>query len=170
MRFWMFRCGKELGWVQMSCIRLTISLFWTMVWVLGTAQNPAWDHRSEAKCISTRGCSNLTLVLDNWRFAIMSQVKDLLLNDHATVLPDYARIEPLSQALGDLYKEFSALKERLQQLTTRFEGVEAFVDEVQSCRRLVIPDQRAEPPVLRNSVDDGRYRSRVVVRRVKKPV
>uniref|UniRef100_A0A8C7WLC3 Si:ch73-127m5.3 n=1 Tax=Oncorhynchus mykiss TaxID=8022 RepID=A0A8C7WLC3_ONCMY len=89
--------------------------------------------------VNTRVCANLTLVLDNWKFAIMTQVKDLLLNDHSTVLPDYGRIPPLSDALGDLYKEFNALKERLGELTTKFEGVEAFVDDVRAGRS---PSQR----------------------------
>uniref|UniRef100_A0A8C7V7K8 Si:ch73-127m5.3 n=1 Tax=Oncorhynchus mykiss TaxID=8022 RepID=A0A8C7V7K8_ONCMY len=96
-------------------------------------------HAIAAEKVNTRVCANLTLVLDNWKFAIMTQVKDLLLNDHSTVLPDYGRIPPLSDALGDLYKEFNALKERLGELTTKFEGVEAFVDDVRAGRS---PSQR----------------------------
>uniref|UniRef100_A0A7N6BNF0 Uncharacterized protein n=1 Tax=Anabas testudineus TaxID=64144 RepID=A0A7N6BNF0_ANATE len=143
-------------------------------------QTPEWDFRNEADRVNTRGCSNLTLVLDNWKYAIITQVKDLLLHDHSTVLPDYGRIQPLSDALGDLYKEFNALKERLVELTSKFEGVEAFVDDVRSGRNPRPPRGEPRPPGLLQpgeaeaSVTDagGRpqgRRSRVVVRRIKKP-
>uniref|UniRef100_A0A667ZIS9 Si:ch73-127m5.3 n=1 Tax=Myripristis murdjan TaxID=586833 RepID=A0A667ZIS9_9TELE len=99
-----------------------------------------------AEKVNPRGCANLTLVLDNWKYAIMTQVKDLLLHDHSTVLPDYGRIQPLSDALGDLYKEFNSLKERLGELTSKFEGVEAFVDDVRSGRSPAPP--RGEPRPL----------------------
>ncbi|KAK2820123.1 hypothetical protein Q5P01_023082 [Channa striata] len=139
-------------------------------------QTAGWDFRSEAERVNTRACANLTLVLDNWKYAIVTQVKDLLLHDHSTVLPDYGRIQPLSAALGDLYKEFNTLKERLAELTTKFDGVEAFVDNVRSGGNPALP--RGQPRPLgslpagseadRGVQPPGR-RSRVVVRRIKKP-
>uniref|UniRef100_A0A8V1AIR8 Uncharacterized protein n=1 Tax=Gallus gallus TaxID=9031 RepID=A0A8V1AIR8_CHICK len=77
-----------------------------------------------------RGCANLTLILDNWRFAITSQLRNLLLFHHHTVLPDYGRIRALSGALDELYEDFSALKEQLGRLSGRFVEVEAFVDQL----------------------------------------
>uniref|UniRef100_A0A665WTQ6 Uncharacterized protein n=1 Tax=Echeneis naucrates TaxID=173247 RepID=A0A665WTQ6_ECHNA len=102
-----------------------------------------------AEGLNSRGCTNLTLVLDNWKYAITTQVKDLLLHDHSTVLPDYGRIQPLSEAVGHLYEELNALKLRLAELTDKFGDVEAFVDDA----------RRGGPP---------RRRTRVVVRRVQK--
>ncbi|KAG8446485.1 hypothetical protein GDO86_014080 [Hymenochirus boettgeri] len=98
-----------------------------------------WDYHLEAEKVNMRGCANLTTVLDNWEFAIMSQFRNILLYDHQTVLPDYGRIKSLSEALDDLYKEFNALKERLGELTTKFEGVEAFVDDMNTGRQMVPP-------------------------------
>ncbi|XP_010785594.1 uncharacterized protein [Notothenia coriiceps] len=138
---------------------------------------PEWDFRNEAEKVNTKACSNLTLVLDNWKYAIMTQVKDLLLHDHSTVLPDYGRIQPLSDALGDLYGEFNALKERLSELTVKFEGVEGFVDDVRSGRKPSQPRGEARPQGWQpgeggaagfNAGGQGRRR-RVVVRRIKKP-
>ncbi|KAB5555747.1 hypothetical protein PHYPO_G00037660 [Pangasianodon hypophthalmus] len=134
---------------------------------LGAAQkNTEWDYRAEAVKVNARGCANLTLVLGNWKYAIMTQVKDLLLNDHSTVLPDYARIGSLSEALSDLYKEFNSLKERLGELTAKFEGVESFVDEVRSGRE---ERPRAEGNVVTSEADTRpRRKTRVVIRRVMK--
>ncbi|TRY99006.1 hypothetical protein DNTS_034816 [Danionella cerebrum] len=111
----------------------------------------------------------------------MTQVKDLLLNDHSAVLPDYARhrttilitincllgikqIHPLSEALHLIYKEFNSLKERLAELTTKFEGIEHFVDEAQS-------DKCLWTRGLNISESEGRsgHRNWVMVRRFKKP-
>uniref|UniRef100_A0AAZ3R054 Uncharacterized protein n=1 Tax=Oncorhynchus tshawytscha TaxID=74940 RepID=A0AAZ3R054_ONCTS len=89
------------------------------------------QHRAGAgrrtEKVNTRGC-----------FTIMNQVKDLLLNDHSSVLPDYG-----SWVYPDLYKEFNALKERLGELTTMFEGVESSVDDMRAGRS---PSPPTAPP------------------------
>lgn len=87
------------------------------------------------------------------------------------------RIQPLSDALGDLYKEFNALKERLAELTAKFDGVEAFVDDVRSGRKPAPPRGEPRPAgslpggeteAAAGARPPGR-RNRVVVRRIKKP-
>ncbi|CAL8305617.1 unnamed protein product [Boreogadus saida] len=172
-------------WLRVLCLGVRMLVLCLMLVTLYAVQaqrkqqSLEWDHRSEAQKVNARGCANLTLVLDNWKYAIMTQVKDLLLHDHNTVLPDYGRIGPLSDALGDLYKEFNALKERLGDLTVKFDDVEAFVDDVRAGRSPTPPRREPRPPagkpVEENATNTeerrrppGR-RTRVVIRRIKKP-
>lgn len=83
----------------------------------------------------------------------------------------FLRIQPLSDALGELYSEFNTLKERLADLTTQFNKVEAFVDGVRTGRK---PDRprgphRPLPGTAEAGAKDARGRApgrRVVVRRV----
>ncbi|XP_067271139.1 uncharacterized protein si:ch211-76l23.4 isoform X2 [Pseudorasbora parva] len=114
-------------------------LFLTMIVVIvcGQRRRPAkeeWNYRDGSEKVSMRGVANLTQVLDDWRFDILNQVKGLLQNDHQSLLPDYSRIQPLSEALDDLYKEFNALKTHLGELTEKFGPLETFIDELKAER------------------------------------
>ncbi|KAJ3600888.1 hypothetical protein NHX12_031862 [Muraenolepis orangiensis] len=111
-----------------------------------TAQK--WKRKAGApeEPLRQQTCSNLTQVLDNWKFAIVTQVKDLLVNDHSAVLPEYSRIRPLSEALADLYKQFNGLKNDLVGLSAKFDQVETFVEDIQSRRSGPPPPSRYPGP------------------------
>ncbi|XP_069037132.1 uncharacterized protein [Lepisosteus oculatus] len=128
------------------CLRLCLLLGLAVV-VLSQKKRPAgeWNYRDGADKVSMRGVANLTEVLDNWRFDILTQMRTLLKNDHQSVLPDYARIQPLSEALDDLFKEFNALKERLGDLSEKFVAIETFIDEVKSGQQASAAQQPAGP-------------------------
>lgn len=162
----------------MEKILLCLLLIFTIGFASKQKREPLeWDYRSEAEKVNMRGCANLTNVLDNWKFAILTQFRNLLLYDHHTVLPDYGRIKSLSEALDDLYKEFNALKERLGELTTKFDGVEAFVDQMNAGRHLPparppstaqessqVPTLKLQPGILSNQGGQTRR-----VKKVKSP-
>ncbi|XP_040927898.1 uncharacterized protein si:ch211-76l23.4 [Betta splendens] len=99
-----------------------------------SASTDEWNYKDGSERVSMRGVANLTQVLDNWRFDILNQMRGLLQNDHQSLLPDYARIQPLSEALDDLYKEFNALKSHLGDLTEKFTAIESFIDEMKAGR------------------------------------
>ncbi|KAM8845622.1 uncharacterized protein AB9W97_000681 isoform 1-T2 [Spinachia spinachia] len=137
---------------------LLLVLVVATVTVLGQKRRPAstststdeWNYRDGSERVNMRGVANLTLILDNWRFDILSQMRGLLQNDHQALLPDYARIQPLSEALDDLYKEFNALKAHLGDLTEKFSAIETFIDEVKADRTNANAAQ-APPPVPRQT-------------------
>lgn len=58
-----------------------------------------------------------------------------------------SRIQPLSEAVRDLYRQFNTLKDELGKLTSKFDGVEAFVDDLKD-GRLALPQRpaRRAPP------------------------
>ncbi|KAI1883991.1 hypothetical protein AGOR_G00221790 [Albula goreensis] len=116
---------------RLSLLVLSVAV----VAVLAQRRRPAkdeWNYRDGSEKVSMRGVANLTQVLDNWRYDILNEMKNMLQNDHQSVLPDYARIQPLSEALDDLYKEFNALKSHLGDLTEKFAAIETFIDEMKA--------------------------------------
>ncbi|XP_067912889.1 uncharacterized protein si:ch211-76l23.4 [Heterodontus francisci] len=95
-------------------------------------QSDEWNYKDGSDKVNMRGVANLTQILDNWRFDILTQMRNMLTNDHQSLLPDYSRIAPLSEALSDLFNEFNALKERLGDLTEKFSALEISVDEMKA--------------------------------------
>ncbi|XP_054464209.1 uncharacterized protein si:dkey-282h22.5 isoform X2 [Anoplopoma fimbria] len=131
---------------MMKGIVVLLCMVVTCVSQKGNQGSSRWDPKEHT---DGQTCSNLTQVLDNWKYAILTQVKDLLINDHASVLPEYNRIQPLSDALGDLYRQFNSLKDELGKLTSKLDGVEGFVDDLKE-GRFALPQRPVQrlPPTI----------------------
>ncbi|XP_069762227.1 uncharacterized protein [Narcine bancroftii] len=114
-------------------LRLVVMSFFLLTMVQSRKRplaSDVWNYRDGSDKVNMRGVANLTEILDNWRFDILTQMRNMLTKDHQSLLPDYARISPLSEALGDLFKEFNSLKEHLGDLTEKFNALEVNVDEI----------------------------------------
>uniref|UniRef100_A0A8C5ENK3 Si:ch211-76l23.4 n=1 Tax=Gouania willdenowi TaxID=441366 RepID=A0A8C5ENK3_GOUWI len=77
-------------------VLLVLMLAVTTVTVVAQRRRPTstsseWNYRDGSEKVNMRNVANLTQVLDDWRFDILSQMRNLLQNEHQSVLPDYAR-------------------------------------------------------------------------------
>ncbi|KAM8824418.1 uncharacterized protein ACB058_020666 [Synchiropus picturatus] len=122
-------------------MEMRLNTFLVLMCMMTSCRSQKWKKtdKNMKELLDTRTCSNLTQVLDNWKFAIMTQVKELLIHDHASVLPEYNRIRPLSDALGELYSHFNSLKTELVQLSAKVDSMEGFMDDLKLGRRAAPP-------------------------------
>ncbi|XP_072348671.1 uncharacterized protein [Scyliorhinus torazame] len=95
-----------------------------------TSQHGRWNYRDGADRVNINGVRSVTRLLDHWGNRIFKHVKDTMISDPQTVLPDYSRIQPLSEALDDLFKEVRALKKRIADLTESLTGLETTFTQV----------------------------------------
>ncbi|XP_078093439.1 uncharacterized protein LOC144509038 isoform X2 [Mustelus asterias] len=89
-----------------------------------------WNYRDGADRVNINGVRSITRLLDHWGNRIFKHVKDTMINKPQDILPDYSRIQPLSEALDDLFKEVQALKTRVTDLTTMLTGLEKIFTQV----------------------------------------
>uniref|UniRef100_UPI00398E38F2 uncharacterized protein n=1 Tax=Pristiophorus japonicus TaxID=55135 RepID=UPI00398E38F2 len=95
-----------------------------------TSEHWRWNYRDGADKVNINGVHSVTRLLDHWGNRIFKQVKDTMISKPQDVLPDYSRIQPLSEALGDLFKEVRSLKKRLGILTESLTGLEKVFTQV----------------------------------------
>uniref|UniRef100_A0A673K2T4 Uncharacterized protein n=1 Tax=Sinocyclocheilus rhinocerous TaxID=307959 RepID=A0A673K2T4_9TELE len=73
----------------------------------------------------------ILLILYAMTCPLKPRFEELFMQDYLPLILDF-RIKPLSDAVGDLYKQFNTLKENLAKLTNKFDKIESFVDEIQA--------------------------------------
>ncbi|GCC38296.1 hypothetical protein chiPu_0016810 [Chiloscyllium punctatum] len=89
-----------------------------------------WNYRDGADKVNINGIYSVTRLLNYWGNGIFKQVKDTMINQPSNVLPDYSRIQPLSEALDDLFKEIRTMKKRLADLTENLAALEKVFSQV----------------------------------------
>ncbi|XP_072129063.1 uncharacterized protein [Mobula birostris] len=120
-----------------SMSRMTMQLvFLVLLFALAQSQGQqasehrTWNYREGADMVNINGVRSITRLLNHWGNRIFKQVKETVLSKPQEVLPDYARIQPFSEALEDLFREARLLKRRLGVLTETLSGLERAVAQV----------------------------------------
>ncbi|XP_041093861.1 uncharacterized protein si:ch211-243a20.3 [Polyodon spathula] len=83
-----------------------------------------WNYREGADRVNVGALKSLTRILDKWGNNIFSEIKNILHNQPNSVLPDYSRVRPLAETLGDLFKEVGSLQRRIGELNERLGGLD----------------------------------------------
>lgn len=132
---------------------MVLFLLNSMLWLCCVCvANFTWQHKHEMSyilpinniVIIISGYGALLLKFFDWSFKYWNDFFHLCFHKYPLT-----RIQPLSDALRDLYKKFNGLKDELGKLTTKFDSVEAFVDDLKD-GRFTLPQrsrQRIPPSV-----------------------
>ncbi|GCB83254.1 hypothetical protein scyTo_0023658, partial [Scyliorhinus torazame] len=94
-------CNSDIFTSARTASSFSIRMFFRLVFFLfllpvmqgkkRPVQISDWNYKDGSDKVNMRGVANLTQVLDDWRFDILTQMRDMLTNDHQSLLPDYSR-------------------------------------------------------------------------------